>query len=211
MKYLRSFYKRHRGMAALALLLLLGQVVGTLLIPALIANVVDLGILPGDMDAILRTGGQMLAVALLSAAVAAAGSWVTADLGARFGFEMRSLLLRKSQELSLHQFDEVGVSSMITRTTSDITNLQQTMGMVLQMVVPAPLIVGASIVMTAMVTPVMAVHTRWALWRRWRRWPPVVLRKSNALSRSIQVRLDRINRVVREAVTGVAGDPGLRQ
>ena len=63
MKYLRSFYKRHRGMAALALLLLLGQVVGTLLIPALIANVVDLGILPGDMDAILRTGGQMLAVA----------------------------------------------------------------------------------------------------------------------------------------------------
>lgn len=47
MKYLRSFYKRHRGMAALALLLLLGQVVGTLLIPALIANVVDLGILPG--------------------------------------------------------------------------------------------------------------------------------------------------------------------
>ena len=99
MKYLRSFYKRHRGMAALALLLLLGQVVGTLLIPALIANVVDLGILPGNMDAILRTGGQMLAVALLSAAVAA-GSWVTADLGARFGFEMRSLLLRKSQELS---------------------------------------------------------------------------------------------------------------
>ena len=82
---------------------------------------------------------------------------MTADLGARFGFEMRSLLLRKSQELSLHQFDEVGVSSMITRTTSDITNLQQTMGMVLQMVVPAPLIVGASIVMTAMVTPVMAV------------------------------------------------------
>ncbi|MCG4658036.1 hypothetical protein L0N06_16445 [Flavonifractor plautii] len=65
MKYLRSFYKRHRGMAALALFLLLGQVVGTLLIPALIANVVDLGILPGDMDAILRTGGQMLAVALL--------------------------------------------------------------------------------------------------------------------------------------------------
>ena len=41
MKYLRSFYKRHRGMAALALFLLLGQVVGTLLIPALIANVVD--------------------------------------------------------------------------------------------------------------------------------------------------------------------------
>lgn len=107
MKYLRSFYKRHRGMAALALLLLLGQVVGTLLIPALIANVVDLGILPGDMDAILRTGGQMLAVALLSAAVAARRELGDRRPGRRFGFEMRSLLLRKSQELSLHQFDEV--------------------------------------------------------------------------------------------------------
>ena len=134
--------------------------------------------------------------------MAAAGSWVTADLGARFGFEMRSLLLRKSQELSLHQFDEVGVSSMITRTTSDITNLQQTMGMVLQMVVPAPLIVGASIVMTAMVTPVMAV-IQVGFMAALAAVAAVVLRKSNALSRSIQVRLDRINRVVREAVTGV--------
>ena len=91
---------------------------------------------------------------------------------------------------------------MITRTTSDITNLQQTMGMVLQMVVPAPLIVGASIVMTAMVTPVMAV-IQVGFMAALAAVAAVVLRKSNALSRSIQVRLDRINRVVREAVTGV--------
>lgn len=61
-------------MAALALFLLLGQVVGTLLIPALIANVVDLGILPGGYGRHSPHGRQMLAVALLSAAVAAAGS-----------------------------------------------------------------------------------------------------------------------------------------
>ena len=91
---------------------------------------------------------------------------------------------------------------MITRTTSDITNLQQTMGMVLQMVVPAPLIVGASIVMTAMVTPVMAV-IQVGFMAALAAVAAVVLRKSNALSRSIQVRLDRINCVVREAVTGV--------
>ncbi len=187
-------------MAAMALLLLLGQVVGTLLIPALIANVVDLGILPGNMDAILRTGGQMPWPAV-------GGGGRRRELGdrrpgPRFGFEMRSLLLRKSQELSLHQFDEVGVSSMITRTTSDITNLQQTMGMVLQMVVPTPLIVGASIVMTDMVTPVMAV-IQVGFMAALAAVAAVVLRKSNALSRSIQVRLDRINRVVREAVTGV--------
>ena len=202
MKYLTLFLKRHRGRVALAVLLLFGQVVGTLLIPALIANVVDHGILPGDMDAVLRTGGQMLLVAVLAAGVAAWGSWVTSDLAARFGRDMRSLLLRKSQEISIQQFDAVGISSMITRSTSDITNLQQTMGMMLQMVAPAPLIVVVSIVMTAVISPVMAA-IQLGFMLLLLAVAAAVLRRSNSLSRSIQVRLDRINQVLREAITGV--------
>lgn len=201
MKYLKQFFRRHRGRAALAALLLLGQVMGTLLIPALIADVVDRGILRGNMDAILRTGVQMLVVAVLASAVAAWGSWVTSDLSALFGREMRSKLLRKSQELSIQQFGAVGVSSMITRSTSDITNLQQTLGMMLQMAVPAPIIVAASTVMTAMVSPVMAL-IQVGFMAVLLIAAGVVLKKSNALSRSIQVRLDRINRVLREAITG---------
>lgn len=202
MKYLTLFLKRHRGRVALAVLLLFGQVVGTLLIPALIANVVDHGILPGDMDAVLRTGGQMLLVAVLAAGVAAWGSWVTSDLAARFGRDMRSLLLRKSQEISIQQFDAVGISSMITRSTSDITNLQQTMGMMLQMVAPAPLIVVVSIVMTAVISPVMAA-IQLGFMLLLLAVAAAVLKRSNSLSRSIQVRLDRINQVLREAITGV--------
>lgn len=156
MTYLKQFLMRHKGKTALAVLLLLAQVVCTLLIPALVADIVDRGILRGDMAAVLRIGGWMLAVTVLSTGVAAWGSWVTSDLASLFGFEMRSRLLRKSQQLSLQQFDAVGISSMITRTTSDIINLQRTMGMVLQMVVPAPILVGGSIVMTTLVSPVMA-------------------------------------------------------
>ena len=100
-------------------MLLLGQVVGTLLIPALVAGIVDRGILQGDMGADYRIGAQLLGVTALSTGIAAAGSWVTSDLSALFGLEMRSLLLQKSQQLSVQQFDAVGVSSMITRTTSD--------------------------------------------------------------------------------------------
>ena len=202
MKYLRQFLQQHKGKTALAGLLLLGQVVGTLLIPALIANVVDHGILQGDMDAIVQTGIQMLLVALAASAVAAWGSWVTSDLSALFGREMRSKLLRKSQDFSIQQFDAVGVSSMITRTTSDITNLQQTMGMMLQMVAPAPMIVVVSIVMSAMVGPMMAL-IQLGFMVVLLGLAAVVLKKSNALSQSIQVRLDRINQVVRETVTGV--------
>lgn len=202
MYYLKRFLRQHKGRVALAVFLLLGQVVGTLLIPALVANIVDLGILQGDMDVVLRTGGQMLAVTILAAGISAWGSWVTSDLSALFGREMRSLLLKKSQELSIQQFDAVGISSMITRATSDITNLQRTMGMVFQLVVPAPIIVAVSIAMTTMVSPVMAV-IQLIFMAALLGIAAVILKKSNALSRSIQTRLDRINQVVREAVTGV--------
>ncbi|MBC8570903.1 ABC transporter ATP-binding protein [Zongyangia hominis] len=202
MKYLKQFLMRHKGKTALAILLLLGQVVGTLLIPALVADIVDHGILQGSMNDVLRIGMWMLTVTIVSTGIAAFGSWITSDLSSLFGFEMRSLLLQKSQALSLQQFEAVGISSMITRTTSDIINLQRTMGMVLQMVVPAPILVLVSIIMTTIVSPVMAL-IQLVFMAVVLVLAAIILKKSNALSSSIQTKLDRINQVVRETVTGV--------
>lgn len=202
MRYFKMFLRRHKGKTALALLLLLGQVVATLLIPTLIAKVVDQGILQGDMSVIVQVGVQMLAVALLGTGIAVWGSWVTSDLGARFGLEMRSKLFGKAQELSLAQFNELGVSSMITRSTSDITNLQQTLGMMLQLAAPAPIIVVVSLVMTARVSLPLAL-IQLVFMAVLMGFSVVMLRKSDRLSRTIQTRLDRINKVVREAITGV--------
>lgn len=202
MKYFYRFLKEHKGKALLALLLLLGQVAGTLLIPALIANVVDQGILRGNRAVVVTGGMQMLLVAVAGTGVAVWGSFATSDLGALFGYEMRSKLFRKVQQLSVSQMNELGVSSLITRSTSDITNLQQTLGMLLQMVVPAPIIVIVSMGMTALVNVrlaviqllFMAVLLIVAF---------AILRKSTGLSQMIQVRLDRINKVLLETVTGV--------
>lgn len=202
MYYLKQFLIRHKGKVILAVLLLFGQVIGTLLIPALVANIVDHGILQGNMDLIVRTGLQMLVVTVLATGIAAWSSWAISDLSALFGREMRSMLLRKSQELSIQQFDSVGISSMITRTTSDIANLQRTMGMVLQMVVPAPIIVAASVAMTIVASPVMAI-IQLVFMVILMGLAAVILKKSNTLSRTIQTRLDHINQVVREAITGV--------
>lgn len=202
MKYLKEFLQQHKGKAALALLLLLGQVVGTLLIPALIAKVVDEGILQGSWTAIWQVGIQMLVVAVAATGISVWGSWATGDLGALFGREMRSKLFRKAQTLSLQQFNALGVSSLITRSTSDITNLQQTLGMLLQMVLPAPLIVVVSLVMTAAVSPIIAL-IQLGFMAALVGIAALVLKKSHTLSSSIQYRLDRINRVVRESITGV--------
>lgn len=202
MKHLKSFIKQHKGQFLLTLLLLLGQVVTTLLIPALIATVIDQGILKEDMGVIKTTGIQMLLVAVFGTLISIWGSWASGNIGSLFGKEMRSKLFRKVQELSIHQFDEIGVSSMITRSTSDIANMQQTLGMFLQMVIPAPLIIAVSLVMTWRVSPTIAFVQLVAM-ALFFLFAWVVVKKSNSLSRSIQTRLDKINKVVRESITGV--------
>lgn len=202
MKYFKLFIKEHKIKTALSLILLLGQVIGTLLIPALIANVVDKGILQGDITVIKQIGLQMLLVAGISMLISVAGSWATSNLAALFGREMRTKLFAKTQEISLSQFNTIGVSSLITRSTSDITNLQQTLGMVLQLVVPAPIIIVVSIIMTAMINPTIA-FIQLVFMVILLILSGVLLKKSNKLSHSIQTRLDVINKVLRESITGV--------
>lgn len=202
MKYFKLFIKQHIGQTILAIFLLLGQVVGTLLIPTLIANVIDHGILRGDMNAIGNIGIQMLCVAIMATGIAVCGSWTTSHLGSLFGREMRTLLFRKVEDLSIEQFDDLGVSSLITRSTSDITNLQQTLGMMLQMIAPAPIIAIVSMVMTYMISPQIAL-IQFIFMIILLILAAFLLKKSNKLSRSIQTRLDHINKVVRESITGV--------
>lgn len=201
MKYLKQFLREHKFKVALNLILVLVQSVGTLLLPFLIAGIVDEGILKGDMNAIYRIGGWMLAITLVSTAVSIWASWCAADFGALFGSDMRKKLFYKSQKLSIHQFDSVGLSSMVTRATADISTMQGTIGMVLQMVVPAPLLVGAAVVMTVQASTKLAVvlvisMAALLLFAWW------MLRISTPLSRVIQTKLDRINLLVRESITG---------
>lgn len=97
MKYLKLFLKERKGKVAITLIMLLGQSIGTLLIPFLIASIVDNGILKGDMIEILRIGGQMLIVVLVTTIVSILGSYYSADLAAVFGYDMRGKIFRKSQ------------------------------------------------------------------------------------------------------------------
>lgn len=202
MKYLKLFLKERKGKVGITLIMLLGQAVGTLLIPFLIAGIVDNGILKGDMNEILNIGGQMLLVLLITTVAAVLGSYYSADLAAVFGYYMRDKIFRKSQELSIHDFDTIGVSSMITRTTSDIFNLQQTFGLALQLIVPAPLIIVASIVMTTYtsLTLALVIILSVVIFIVFAR---LVLKKSIFISKRVQDKLDYINKVIREAITGI--------
>ena len=202
MKYLKRFLRERKGKVGITLIMLLGQVVGTLFIPFLIAGIVDNGILKGDMDEILHIGVQMILVLLATTLVAVLGSYYSADLAAVFGYYMRDQIFKKSQELSIREFDTIGVSSMITRTTSDISNLQQTFGLVLQLIVPAPLMIAASIVMTAYTSFELALIILFSV-VIFMVLAGIVLKKSIVISKKVQAKLDQINQVIRESITGI--------
>lgn len=201
MKQLKQFLAEQKSKVFLTLLLLIGQSVGTLLIPFLIANIVDNGILAGNMQVIINIGIIMLIVAIISAAIAITGSWRSADLAALFGYNMRQKLIEKSQELSINEFDDLGVSSMVTRSTSDISNMQMTFGLVLQLMVPAPIMMIASVFMTFRVNPTLAVLLIICMCA-FLVFAVFMLKFSGRLARKIQSRMDKINQMVREAITG---------
>jgi len=202
MKYLKLFLKESKGKVGITLIMLLGQSVGTLLIPFLIAGIVDNGILKGDINEIINIGGQMILVLLITTVAAVLGSYYSADLAAVFGYYMRDKIFRKSQELSIHEFDTIGVSSMITRTTSDISNLQQTFGLILQLIVPAPLIIISSIIMTIHNSFVLALIIILSV-LIFMIFASLVLKKSIFISKRVQTKLDYINQVIRECITGI--------
>lgn len=202
MKFFIQFIKDYKGKMILTLILLFGQIGGTLLIPKLVATMIDNGILQNNFNVVIQVGISMFLFAILTTIISTIGSWVTSDLGSLFGREMRTKLFKKTQELSLQQFDSFGISSMITRSTSDITNLQQTLGMILQLVLPAPIILIVSIAMTASVNQTLAL-IQFSFIALLFILSVYVIRKSNHLSSTIQSRLDRINKVVRESITGV--------
>lgn len=202
MKYLKLFLKESKGKVGITLIMLLGQSVGTLLIPFLIAGIVDNGILKGDINEIINIGGQMILVLLITTVASVLGSYYSADLAAVFGYYMRDKIFRKSQELSIHEFDTIGVSSMITRTTSDISNLQQTFGLILQLIVPAPLIIISSIIMTIHTSFVLALIIILSV-LIFMIFASLVLKKSIFISKRVQTKLDYINQVIRECITGI--------
>ncbi|WP_287567175.1 ABC transporter ATP-binding protein [Clostridium sp.] len=197
-----KFLKESKGKVGITLIMLLGQSVGTLLIPFLIAGIVDNGILKGDINEIINIGGQMILVLLITTVAAVLGSYYSADLAAVFGYYMRDKIFRKSQELSIHEFDTIGVSSMITRTTSDISNLQQTFGLILQLIVPAPLIIISSIIMTIHTSFVLALIIILSV-LIFMIFASLVLKKSIFISKRVQTKLDYINQVIRECITGI--------
>lgn len=192
----------HRPLLALLVLLQLVQVLASLTLPTLNAGVIDQGVLRGDTARVLSGGGLMLAVTLLQAATAAAAGYAGARIAMGVARDLRSAAFRRVQDFSARETGRFGTASLITRTTNDVQQIQTFAVLVLTMLVPAPLLCVGGLAMALdqdvplalvllLFVPVMtgAVGT-------------VVLRM-RPLFRGMQRRVDRVNRLLREQITGI--------
>ena len=201
MKTLVRFLKPHKGLVALTLLILLIDNAGTLLVPTMLANMVNVGIASGSTEYILRNGLLMLGATAMASGGAVTGSYLTARLASRVACDIRCAIYRKSLEFSASDFERFGTGAMITRTLGDINVIQQAIIMTCQMVLPMPVLAVVGIIlafridyqMGLMLLIAVAIVMVLAV---------ITVAKTAPIFIRLQSFVDRMNVVLRENIVG---------
>ena len=204
----------YRGYIAIVLVLALAQSLGFLLLPRLMSDIVDKGIVRGDQRAIFRIGGLMLLMSIAATFCAILSSYYASKVATGFGRILRGTIFARVEHFSIHQFDRFGSASLVTRTTNDTTQVQQMLTMMLTMVITAPMMVTGGVILalsqdTQLAWVLIAVMPVMALVFG------VILRGAVPLSQAMQEKIDRLNLIIGEGLSGVrvirAFDRGARQ
>lgn len=186
----------------LMFILLFFQVLGTLFIPTLTANIINQGIVSGDLSYVWKIGGVMLTVALVTAIVSIFGTYTSTHISTSLGRDIRSALFRKTQSFSADSFNKFGAASLITRSTSDVTQVQQAFSTVVEMLLPAPFMTIAGLVLAfsknrSLAFVILGLMFLIVL------FTIVVGRRVVPIFEKLQTQMDKINRTVRESIIGV--------
>ena len=196
------FLKPYRVPIALVFVLLFLQALSDLYLPTLMADIVDSGIVKGDTSYILRIGAIMLVVAIGGTICSVTGNFFAARVAIGFGRLVRGKLFTHVEKFSLHEFDQVGTASLITRTTNDTTQVQLVLAIILRMMISAPLMGIGGIIMAfsqdaqlawvlIAAIPILAL----AIY--------IIMAKSIPLFQAVQAKLDKLNLVLDEGLAGV--------
>lgn len=202
LKLFRYMMKPYWSAVLLVLLFTFFQALSELYLPTLMADIVNVGIVKGDTSYIWRVGGFMLAVAAGGMICSIAASFLASKSASGFGKILRGRIFSHVENFTLQEFDKVGTASLITRTTNDITQVQQVTIMILRMMALAPMMCIGGIIMAVSRDPGLTVVLVAAL--------PVlalaifiIAKKGIPLFKAIQIKIDSLSRVMREGLTGI--------
>lgn len=178
------------------------QSMADLYLPTLMADIIDNGVVVGDIPYILKVGGIMLVVTAFGALAAVGASYFSSKAAMGLGRDLRRKVFHHVEDFSLQEFDRFGTASLITRTTNDITQIQQVVMMMLRMVLSAPIMLIGGIIMAVSKDPKLSMVILLAM--------PVLIvaiviifLKGMPLFQLVQKKIDRLNLVLRENLTGI--------
>jgi len=201
-RLLRARLRPYSAQVAAVVALLVIQTVGNLYLPNLNADIINDGVIKGDVGYIWRTGGLMLGITLALGAVAIVAVYWASRVSMGAGADIRAAVYGRVQTFSAREMNRFGTPSLITRNTNDVQQIQLFLQMALTLMVIAPIMSVGGIIMAvkegAALSPLLAVSVPvMALLLG------VMLTMVVPLFRSMQGKIDRINQVLREQITGV--------
>lgn len=147
------YLKKYRVAAIAALVMMLIELTVELAQPYLISKIIDNGIQQGDLAVVWLWGGVLVGSAVVAFAAGIASSFFASHASLGFGYDLREKLYDKVQALSYAVFNRFSTSSLITRLTGDVTQVQDTIFMSLRFMTRVPLVVIGSMIMAVVVNP----------------------------------------------------------
>ena len=201
-RLLRERFRPYLGLIAVIVVLQLVQSIANLYLPSLNAHIIDDGVAKGDTAVIMRLGGIMLAVTLAQVICAVGAVYAGARVAMSVGRDLRAGVFDHVQTFSARELGQFGAPSLITRTTNDVQQVQLVVFMTFTILVAAPVMMVGGVIMALredvqlsglllVIVPVLIAILGFAMVRL------------RPLFGSMQKRIDAINRIMREQITGI--------
>jgi ATP-binding cassette subfamily B protein len=201
-RLLRAHLGPYTKPISVLVLLQLIQTIATLYLPTLNADIIDNGVVKGDTGYILQTGGIMLGVTLAQVVCAIGAVYFGARTAMALGRDMRASVFGRVQSFSAREVGHFGAPSLITRSTNDVQQVQMLVLMTFTLMISAPIMCVGGIIMAlnqdvqlslllVAIVPVLGVVIG------------LIVSRMRPLFRSMQVRIDSVNRILREQISGL--------
>jgi ATP-binding cassette subfamily B multidrug efflux pump len=202
LKLVRTFLRPYRTWLIIVIIAQFVQTLAALYLPTLNADIIDNGVVKGDTGYIFGIGGVMLGISLVQIVASLIAVYFGAKTAMALGRDIRKALFDRVQSFSTREVGRFGTPSLITRTTNDVQQVQMLIVMTLTMMLSAPIIgVGAVILalnqnvtlsaLLLVIVPVLGIIVT------------LLVKRMRPLFKLMQVRIDSINRVLREQITGI--------
>jgi ATP-binding cassette subfamily B multidrug efflux pump len=201
-RLLRVHLRPYRNTIVVIVLFQFLQTLATLYLPTLFADIIDKGVITGDTGYIMKLGGTMLGITLLQIAAQIVAVYFGARTAMAVGRDVRAAIFSRVQDFSAREVGQFGAPSLITRTTNDVQQVQMLVLLTFTLLVSAPIMCVGGIVLALnqdvplsslilVIVPILVIVVT------------LIIRRMRPLFRTMQTRIDGVNRIMREQISGI--------